>query len=129
MTEVSTAGGPDMIFQQYLADGRFMIQRGVKTGTHVFFPRAVAPGTGEELEWVDATGRGTVFSCTVVRKRPPAPSISIALIDLEEGVRMLARIEDVDADAVKIGMAVQAKIIPHEEQHLVVFTPAEGTAA
>lgn len=122
------ARGPDLQYQAHLAAGRFMIQRGVQSGKAVFFPRAVAPGTGEELEWFEASGRGTVHVSTCVRKRPPEADLNIALIDLEEGPRMMSRVEGLPADAVPIGLAVKARIIPHEDGHLVVFDPAEDVA-
>jgi uncharacterized protein len=128
MTTISEQGGPDQQYQAHLAAGRFMIQRGVKTGTMVFFPRAVAPGTGEELEWVEASGRGTVYSSTCSRKRPPEADVNIALIDLEEGPRMMSRVEGLPADAVAIGLKVKARIVEHGEGHLVVFDPAPEDA-
>lgn len=128
MNDATAPGGPDIQFQQHLAEGRFMIQRGVTSGKAVFYPRSVAPGTGEALEWFEASGRGTVHSFTIVRKRPPEPSIAIGLIDLDEGVRMMSRIEEADPEAVHIGMAVKARIVPHEDGHLVVFTPATEAA-
>ncbi len=116
---------PDEQFTAFLAEGRFMIQRGVETGTHVFFPRVVAPRTGEALEWVEASGRGTVHSTTVVRKRPPEPHLNVALIDLAEGPRMMSRVEGIDATEVHIGMAVIARIVQAEDGPLVVFVPCE----
>lgn len=120
---------PDEQFTAFLAQGRFMIQRGVETGTHVFFPRVVAPRTGEPLEWVEASGHGTVYSTTVVRKRPPEAPLSVALIDLAEGPRMMSRVEGIDAADVRIGMAVRARIVEAEDGPLVVFVPDEGSAA
>ncbi len=65
--------GPEAEFRAHLAAGRFMIQRSASTGVHVFHPRVAAPRTGEsDLEWVEASGRGTVYASTVVRVRPPA---------------------------------------------------------
>jgi uncharacterized OB-fold protein len=128
-TAISDAGGPDQQYQAHLAAGRFMIQRGVKTGRMVFYPRAVAPGTAEDLEWVEASGRGTVYSATCVRKRPPEADINIALIDLDEGPRMMSRVEGLPADTVPIGLKVKARIVAHEEGHIVVFDPAAGESA
>lgn len=124
MSEDYAALGPDQQYQQYLAEGRFMIQRGVESGKYVFYPRAVAPGTGEKLEWVEASGRGTVYSATAIRKRPPEPAASIVLIDLEEGPRMMSRVEGMDATKVPIGLAVEARIVEEDDGHLVVFDAA-----
>lgn len=129
MTQPSPDGGPDQQYQAHLAAGRFMIQRGVETGTHVFYPRAVAPVTGEALEWVEASGMGTVYSATAVRKRPPEPAVSIVLVDLDEGPRMMSRVEGIDATEVPIGLRVKARIVEAEDGHLIVFDPAEGDAA
>ena len=116
-------GGPDILFQRHLAAGRFMIQRAVGSGRAVFYPRAVAPGSGEALEWVPATGLGIVYSTTVVRVRPPEPNRNVALIDLDEGVRMMSRVEGIAAEDVRIGQRVRARIVPHGEGHIVVFAP------
>ena len=102
-----------------------MIQRSRASGQYVFYPRTVAPGTGaRDLEWVAASGLGTVYSTTVVRKKPPEPSYNVALIDLAEGPRMMSRVEGIAPDAVGIGMAVRAKIVDQDGELVVVFEPA-----
>ena len=125
MTVVKPEGGVDAQYQKFLADGQFMIQRGVDSGTHVFSPREVAPGTGEELAWVKASGFGTVYSVTTVHAKPPTPSHNISLIDLDEGPRMMSNVVDIDPDRVTIGMRVQAKIVSRDDSYLVVFSPAK----
>ncbi len=116
---------PDADFQRFLAEGRFMIQRSRASGQYVFYPRAIAPGTGaRDLEWVEASGLGTVYSTTVVRKKPPEPSYNVALIDLAEGPRMMSRVEGIAPDAVRIGMAVRAKIVTQDGEPVIVFEPA-----
>ena len=120
---------PDAEFRAFLAEGRFMIQRSKSSGVHVFYPRAIAPRTGaRDLEWVEASGRGAVYSTTVVRKKPPEPSYSVALIDLAEGPRMMSRVEGLDPAAVTIGMAVQARIVDQDGEPVVVFEVAEQPA-
>ena len=106
-----------------------MLQRGVQSGTWVYYPRSIAPVTGEELEWAEPSGLGTVYSTTTIRKRPPEPSLNVALIDLDEGPRMMSRVEGIDAQEVRIGMRVKARIIPSEGEdapHLLVFDPVEN---
>ncbi|MGR4865992.1 Zn-ribbon domain-containing OB-fold protein [Caulobacter sp. LARHSG274] len=113
---------PDAEFRAFLAQGRFMIQRSKGDGVHVFYPRVLAPGTGaRDLEWVQASGRGVVYSTTVVRKKPPEPSYNVALIDLAEGPRMMSRVEGLDPAALAIGMAVQARIVDQDGEPVVVF--------
>jgi uncharacterized OB-fold protein len=120
---------PDAEFRAFLVEGRFMVQRSKSSGVHVFYPRAVAPGTGaRDLEWVPASGRGVVYSTTVVRKKPPEPSYNVALIDLAEGPRMMSRVEGLDPAAVAIGMAVQARIVDQDGEPVVVFDTVEPAA-
>ena len=131
MTKTQPETGPDGIFQAYLAEGRFMIQRGVDSGRHVYFPRSVSPGTGEALEWVEASGLGTVYATTAISRRPPEPALNIALIDLDEGPRMMSRVEGIDARQVRIGMRVKASIRDCEIEEgvrIVVFAPVESAA-
>ncbi|MOA13544.1 hypothetical protein D3C78_1336030 [compost metagenome] len=116
---------PESDYQRFLAEGRFMLQRSRQTGAYVFYPRVAQPGTGDtDLEWVEASGRGVVYSTTVVRQRPPIPSYNVALIDLVEGVRMMSRVEGVAPEEVRIGMAVRAKISCDDHAAAVlVFEP------
>ena len=102
-----------------------MIQRSLE-GRYTFYPRIAEPGTGAVLEWVEACGRGIVYATTTVRKKPPEQSYNVVLIDLEEGVRMMSRVEGIDADAVAIGMPVRAKIAEQDGDAVVVFVVAES---
>ena len=116
---------PEVDFQRYLEEGRFMLQRSRSSGRYVFHPRVAEPATGaDDLEWVEASGRGVVYSTTVVRQKPPTPSYNVALIDLAEGVRLMSRVEGVAPEDVRIGMPVQAKIVRDNERPLLVFVPA-----
>jgi uncharacterized OB-fold protein len=125
----SATGGPEQAFAAALREGRFLIQRCTATGKHVFYPRVLSPHSGEAtLEWVEASGRGTVHSTTVVRRKPDqGGDYNVALIDLEEGPRLMSRVEGIAPTEVAIGMPVAAAIIEEEGEPLVVFRPA-GTA-
>ena len=97
-------------------------------GKAVFYPRAVAPVTGsDKLEWRVSKGLGTVYTTTVVYTKDQPPH-NVALIDIDEGFRMLSRVEDIDPLQVKIGMRVKVKMHPGDEkqQTYPVFTPAGG---
>lgn len=116
--------GPDEQFRAFLREGRFMLQRVAGEGRYVFYPRTAAPGDGATLEWVEASGKGRVYSTTVVRKKPPEPNYNVALIDLAEGPRMMSRVEGLSPEDVKIGMDVRAKIVTSGEEPFIVFEPA-----
>jgi len=121
---------PDHDFEAFLAQGKFMIQRSQSSGKYVFYPRVAEPVTGaRDLEWVEASGKGTVYAVTVIRKREPEQDYNVVLVDLSEGPRMMSRVDGIKPDEVKIGMSVQAKVIEENGRHIVVFVPAEGAAA
>ena len=118
---------PETEFRQFLAEGRFMLQRSASSGRYVFYPRVAEPGTGAtDLEWVPASGDGTVYSSTTVRKREPGASYNVSIIELAEGPRMMSRVEGIGPDDVAIGMAVRAKLIEEDGAPLVVFEPCSG---
>lgn len=113
---------PGKQYFAFLAEGRFMIQRSRSSGEHVFYPRVAAPRTGAlDLEWVPASGEGTVHATTVVRRKPPEPAFNVALIQLAEGPRMMSRVEGVAPQDVRIGMPVKARIDTVEGKPLIVF--------
>ncbi|QIE89818.1 Zn-ribbon domain-containing OB-fold protein [Pseudomonas nitroreducens] len=115
---------PDLDFQGFLQQGRFMLQRSRASGRHFFYPRVLEPGTGcTDLEWVEASGLGCVYALTVVRPKPPTEPYNVALIDLDEGPRLMSRVEGMPADQVSIGLRVKARIVAEGEQHFVIFDP------
>ena len=112
------SAGPEAEYLAHLVAGRFMIQRSRGSGTFVFYPRVLVPGSGEpDLEWVEASGYGTVHALTVNRSRDGA--YNIALIDLAEGPRMLSCLEGVES--APIGTAVRARIKHAPDGPFVVF--------
>lgn len=103
----------DAAFRAGLAAGKFLIQRSTTTGAYNFYPRALSPTTGaDDLEWVEASGKGTVYASTIIRK--PAKfggDINNVLVDLEEGPRLFTRIIGCENEDIKIGMKVQAVVM------------------
>lgn len=115
---------PNADYQGFLSKGKFMIQRGHSSGKYHFYPRVIEPGTGnDDLEWIEASGKGVIHSTTTVRVRPPAEPYNVVLVELDEGPRMMSRVEGVDPLRVKIGMRVQARIAHQNEEYFVVFDP------
>jgi uncharacterized protein len=116
---------PEAEFLRHLEQGRFMLARSRSGGRCMHPPRVAAPGSGEaDLEWVPASGRGTVHSSTTVRCKPPAEDYNVALIDLEEGPRLMSTVVGVTPAQVRIGMAVRARIEADECGPRLVFEPA-----
>lgn len=118
---------PDKDYFQFLEEGRFMILRSKETSGYVFYPRVIEPGTGStDLEWVQPSGLGTVYSVTVIRKRTLEECYNVALIDLDEGPRMMSRVDGLPFEQIKIGMRVQARVVRENNQPLVVFVSADS---
>ena len=123
---------PDAVTQPFwdgVAEGVLRLQRCRDCDRHVFYPRAVCPFCmTSDLEWTEATGAGLVHSFTIVHRAPPdyrddVPYV-VALVDLDEGVRMMTRLVDVEPSAVVAGMAVEAAI--QGEPRLPYFRPRSG---
>lgn len=95
-------------------EGRLMIRKCEDCGVFHFLPRHICPHCwSDRLQWVQASGRGVVHSFTVIR-RAPTPAFAglapyvVALVDLEEGPRMMANIVDADPLTTRIGDSVRA---------------------
>jgi uncharacterized OB-fold protein/acyl dehydratase len=95
-------------------------KRGPSAGGGLQHPPVPALWQDKEapVDYVVASGRGTVFSF-VVHHAPKVPGRTlpfvIALVELEEGVRMLGELRGVDPSAVEIGMPVRATYIDFPE--------------
>src|SRR5918912_156799 len=90
-------------FEAACAEGRLDYQWDARAARAVFHPRV-----GEALEWRTSAGLGTVYATTVLRRRDEAPA-NLALIDLDEGFRMMSRVEGVAPEDVAIGMRVRVR--------------------
>jgi len=95
---------------------RLSIPRCRPCGRHHFYPRELCPHChSQDLEWVDVSGRGEVYSYTIVRK-PAGPMFAadvpyvVAMIALDEGPRMLTNIVTDDVEAVRIGDRVRVSL-------------------
>lgn len=124
-------GGVQAVHQAELDAGRFLIQCCDGCRKHVYFPRELCPHCGSsELAWVAPKGEGTVYAVTTVRRKKEAGGdYNVSLIDLDEGVRLMSRVEGVAVDDVKIGQRVRARVAVTEGRGLVVFDLAEGEKA
>jgi uncharacterized OB-fold protein len=112
---------------------RFILQWCGTCHTSIFFPRAVCPRClGIAIEWRSASGRGTVYAATI-EYRPQNPAMSalapyvVALIDLEEGPRMLSNVVGCPPESVTVGLRVAVDWEPMSDgRHLPVFRPDAG---
>ena len=91
----------------------------------IFYPRVLCPVCGSiSLEWRTSGGRGVVYATTAVNRRDDEP-YNVTLVDLEEGFRMMSRIEGVPAEEVSIGLRVRFEVREEDDGPVAVFVPAE----
>ncbi len=125
----NAATSPLAIYIEHLEKTELAYQYSPSANAAVFYPRMIAPKTGAaDLEWRVSQGVGTVHATTVVHPQQGVP-YNVALIDMDEGFRLMSRVEDIAPTAVKIGMRVKFRVHPKDgdEPPYPVFTPAEGS--
>lgn len=99
-------------FWDACAQHRLVLPRCESCAEVIWYPRLVCPSCGgTTVTWVEASGRGTVYSFSVVRKgqgpyRDVAPYV-LAYVELDEGPRVMTNIVGVDPDGVRVGQAVR----------------------
>jgi uncharacterized OB-fold protein len=110
---------------EHCQNDRLAFQRN-KNGKAIFYPRIANPIDGEDLSWEISKGLGTVYSTTAIYSRDEKP-FNVALIDLDEGFRMMSRIEGIDPEDVRIGMRVKVSMSIFEDgKKYPIFTPFAG---
>jgi uncharacterized protein len=110
-TRIPPSTSPDtQFFWDGLKDRELLVQRCARCEALRFPPRPMCPHC-QSIEWVtlQCSGRGEVHSF-VMPKHPPLPFFDdhhiVALVDLEEGVRLITNLVGTTPDAVSIGMPV-----------------------
>lgn len=117
--------------QAELDAGRFLIQQCSDCARHIYFPREVCPHCGSDaLQLVPPQGTGTVHATTTVRRKAEAGGdYNVSLVDLDEGVRLMSRVEGLAPADVAIGLRVRARVSVNDGAGVVVFDPVNGGAA
>lgn len=112
------------------AEGKLLIQRCSACGEHQFYPRVLCTHCGAGTpEWVEASGRGRVHTFSVVHRngmpgwRDEVPYV-VAVIELEEGPRIMTNVVDCDPGDVSVEMPVEVTFVEQGEQTLPKFRPA-----
>jgi uncharacterized OB-fold protein len=116
---------PHQQYVEFCQRGQLAYQVDGESGQAVFYPRLVSPFSGStDLAWKVSAGRGTVHATTVVYERG-VPSHNVCLVDLDEGYRMMASVQDMPPLEVVIGMRVAVRFAPGdgEQAPYPVFVP------
>ena len=101
-------------------------------GKVFFFPMDFCPDClAEDVEWVEAGGRGRIHTFSVVH-RPPSPPFAgdapyvVAMIELDEGPRMMSNVVEIEPDRVRVDMPVEVVFEDvTEDVALPKFRPVE----
>jgi uncharacterized protein len=114
------------------AEGRLVVQRCTDCGSFQFYPRSLCTACAGETEWVEASGRGTLHTFTIIRQnRSPAfadlSPYAVGIVELEEGVRMMSNIVDCDVDSLQIGMPLEVVILKATDDVGLPFWRPAGT--
>ena len=126
-----TISGETKPFWDACKRGTLLIQKCGKCQEFQFYPRGICSNCWcEDIQWVTASGKGTVWTFTETRQnRTPGfeedvPYV-LALVELEEGVKMFTNIIDCSPNEVKIGMAVEVTFVQANQQVTIpYFKPA-----
>lgn len=119
-------GALDRAFFEAAARGELLYQR-CSTCDHVqFYPRQICTACGGDPAWATASGRGEVHTFTIVRQNGQPPfkdevPYAVAMVQLEEGVRMMGGITGCPIEGVHIGMPVEAYAVECAEGLAVPF--------
>ena len=118
-------------FWDATAQGRLMLPRCNACGQHFFRPEVACTHCfATDWQWVQASGRGTLYSYSIVHKAPapgfPVPLV-LAVIELDEGPFIFSNLVRCEHDDIRIGMQVQVQFDQvAKEIHLPRFHPAEA---
>src|ERR1700682_2594542 len=107
------------------AQGKLLVRKCTSCGRLHHYPRTICPFCfSDKTEWIEASGKGTIYSYSVMR-RAPVP-YAMAYVTLAEGPRMVTNIVDCDFDKLKCEHAVKVVSKPPEGggPPLPMFTPA-----
>ena len=102
---MGSAASPGGVFAAGVAEGVLRYQNCDACGRAVFYPRFLCPFCGSlTLTWRESAGRGSVYAQTWVHSR--SGGYSVALVDLDEGFRLMSSIVGADPGDIATGMRV-----------------------
>ncbi|MGD2127554.1 MAG: Zn-ribbon domain-containing OB-fold protein [Desulfobacteraceae bacterium] len=121
----------DISYNQFLNEEKLMGSRCKECGAHYVPPRSICIKCyNSEIEWIEMKGEGKLAAFTCITIAPPFmvaqgydrkhPYVS-GVVELDEGGRVDARIEGVDAadpESIKVGMRVKVKFLHREDTQI-----------
>ena len=97
------------------ASGKLVVQKCTDCSEAQFYPRVLCTSCGSKnLEWIESTGRGTLFTFAIVHQPPAKEFVDqvpyvAAIVELEEGVKMPSQVIGIEPtpEALRIGMPLE----------------------
>jgi uncharacterized OB-fold protein len=116
---------PAEVYRRHLESGVLGFQRCAACDSAVFYPRVLCPVCGgHDLGWERSSGRGVIYATTAVYRREGDP-YNVVLVDLEEGFRMMSRVDGVTAEGVEVGARVRLRVDREGDDPVPVFVPGD----
>jgi uncharacterized protein len=133
-TDLPTIEDDTRPFWDAARENRFLIRRCRACGEAHHYPRTFCPGCwSEDVEWVEASGRATLYTWSTVYMNDLAPfnervPYIAAVVDLEEGPRVMTNLVDCPADGSTLSIGMPVKVIYEaltDDITVPLFVPAE----
>ena len=125
-----TVVGETRAFWETCRRGQLLVQRCDDCQEYQWYPRGICANCwSENIKWAASSGKGTVWTYTVTYQNRTAgfdqgPYV-LALVELEEGVRMFTNIVECEPREVTIGMPVEVTFVRATDQITIpYFKPA-----
>ena len=126
-----TISGETKPYWDHCRRGQLLVQKCDSCGEYQFYPRGICANCwSNDIQWITSSGKGTVWTFTVTYQNgtpgfaEDVPYV-LALVALEEGVRMFTNIVECDPRSVTIGMPVEVTFVQATNQISVpYFKPA-----
>lgn len=119
-------------FWRFTAEGQLMLRRCNACGNQMYYPRITCTNClSTDLGWVQACGRGKVHAVSVIYRasheafKAEGP-YALAIVELEEGPRMMTNIVGCPPEDVAIDMAVELWFEPRGDVAIPLFRPAQN---
>jgi uncharacterized protein len=111
-------------YWQAADQGRLLLKKCSACGQVHHYPRDICPFClSAETEWVEASGRGTLYSFSTMGQGEAA--YTLAYVTLAEGVTLMTNLVDCEPSGMRVDMPVRVVFKPSQGGHAVpMFTPA-----
>lgn len=125
MTEIETS--PRAAWEAYAREGQLAYQWSPDAKRAVWAPRVLCPFGGRApLEWRISAGRGAIHAITLTHPAQGEP-YTVALVDMDEGFRIMSRVEGATGAPDEIGRRVSLRFSEEDGAPVPVFD-MEGVA-